>query len=164
MSRTDRSAVTDRTWAGCTNMQLITDKQHVRLPRTDMPILHNKPTLLPKRIRSGWQLAVECLPIRGYHMCRTTQQRTAMSWGTSAHAVVAAGCTSQPISSLSCTQGTLRWASGERYDGEWVEGEEDGLGVFTWRDESTYDGFWQSGKKHGIGVSFMGTFMKCPGS
>lgn len=51
-----------------------------------------------------------------------------------------------------CVQGTLRWASGERYDGEWVEGEEDGLGVFTWRDKSTYDGFWQSGKKHGIGV------------
>lgn len=50
------------------------------------------------------------------------------------------------------SQGTLRWASGERYDGEWVEGEEDGLGVFTWRDKSTYDGFWQSGKKHGIGV------------
>ena len=49
-------------------------------------------------------------------------------------------------------QGTLRWASGERYDGEWVEGEEDGLGVFTWRDGTTYDGFWQSGKKHGIGV------------
>ena len=49
-------------------------------------------------------------------------------------------------------QGTLRWASGERYDGEWIEGEEDGLGVFTWRDGTTYDGFWQSGKKHGIGV------------
>lgn len=49
-------------------------------------------------------------------------------------------------------QGTLRWASGERYDGEWVEGEEQGLGVFTWRDGTTYDGFWQSGKKHGIGV------------
>lgn len=49
-------------------------------------------------------------------------------------------------------QGTLRWASGERYDGEWVEGEEHGLGVFTWRDGTTYDGFWQSGKKHGIGV------------
>ena len=49
-------------------------------------------------------------------------------------------------------QGTLRWASGERYDGEWIEGEEDGLGVFTWRDSTTYDGFWHSGKKHGIGV------------
>ena len=49
-------------------------------------------------------------------------------------------------------QGTLRWASGERYDGEWVEGEEHGLGVFTWRDGTTYDGFWQFGKKHGIGV------------
>lgn len=42
--------------------------------------------------------------------------------------------------------------SGERYDGEWKEGKEEGLGVFTWSDGSTYDGFWQRGKKHGIGV------------
>ena len=50
-------------------------------------------------------------------------------------------------------QGTLKWGSGERYDGEWKEGEEDGLGVFTWLDGSSYDGFWQHGRKHGIGVS-----------
>ena len=29
---------------------------------------------------------------------------------------------------------------GERYDGEWREGHEDGIGVFTWRDGSTYEG------------------------
>jgi hypothetical protein len=33
-------------------------------------------------------------------------------------------------------------AAGERYDGEWREGLEDGIGVFTWQDGSTYEGFW----------------------
>lgn len=42
--------------------------------------------------------------------------------------------------------------AGERYDGEWVEGQECGIGVFTWRDGSTYEGFWEGGKKAGVGV------------
>lgn len=41
---------------------------------------------------------------------------------------------------------------GERYDGEWQEGQEGGVGVFTWRDGSTYEGFWEGGKKCGVGV------------
>lgn len=44
------------------------------------------------------------------------------------------------------------WLVGDRYDGEFRDGEEDGLGVFTWADGSTYDGFWQQGRKHGLGV------------
>ena len=47
-------------------------------------------------------------------------------------------------------QGTLKWASGERYDGEWRVGEESGVGIYTWPDGSTYNGFWSHGKKHGI--------------
>ncbi len=43
-------------------------------------------------------------------------------------------------------------SAGDRYDGEFHEGEEDGLGVFTWADGSTYDGFWCQGRKHGLGV------------
>lgn len=42
--------------------------------------------------------------------------------------------------------------AGERYDGEWLEGQENGVGVFTWRDGSTYEGFWEGGKKTGVGV------------
>jgi 1-phosphatidylinositol-4-phosphate 5-kinase len=46
----------------------------------------------------------------------------------------------------------LSLAAGERYDGEWQEGQEGGIGVFTWRDGSTYEGFWEGGKKTGVGV------------
>lgn len=46
-------------------------------------------------------------------------------------------------------QGTLKWASGERYDGEWRVGEESGVGIYTWPDGSTYNGFWAHGKKNG---------------
>jgi hypothetical protein len=37
-----------------------------------------------------------------------------------------------------------RTCSGHRYDGEWREGLEDGIGVFTWRDGSTFEGFWRA--------------------
>ena len=42
--------------------------------------------------------------------------------------------------------------AGDRYDGEFADGNEDGLGIFTWSNGSTYDGFWQMGLKHGLGV------------
>ncbi len=48
-----------------------------------------------------------------------------------------------------------RWLplpAGERYDGEWLEGQESGVGVFTWQDGSTYEGFWLGGRKEGVGV------------
>ena len=45
-----------------------------------------------------------------------------------------------------------RTRAGERYDGEWAEGQEAGIGVFTWRDGSTYEGFWEGGRKAGVGV------------
>ena len=50
---------------------------------------------------------------------------------------------------------------GERYDGEWNAGEEDGLGIFTWTDGSTYDGFWCRSKKHGLGVRDATSFALC---
>ena len=46
-------------------------------------------------------------------------------------------------------QGTLKWASSERYDGEWEAGEESGVGIYSWPDGSTYNGFWIHGKKNG---------------
>lgn len=51
---------------------------------------------------------------------------------------------------LWCT--STQWASGERYDGEWMGGHEEGIGVFSWPDGATYQGFWKGGKKHGLGV------------
>ena len=46
-------------------------------------------------------------------------------------------------------QGTLKWSTGERYDGEWANGQENGIGIFTWPDGSTFNGFWEHGKKNG---------------
>ena len=43
-------------------------------------------------------------------------------------------------------------AAGDRYDGEFKDGQEDGIGIFTWADGSTYNGFWQGGLKAGVGV------------
>ena len=45
--------------------------------------------------------------------------------------------------------------AGDRYDGEFKDGREDGIGIFTWRDGSTFHGFWCHGKKDGIGVGFL---------
>ena len=42
--------------------------------------------------------------------------------------------------------------AGDRYDGEFTNGQEDGLGIFTWADGTTYEGHWQRGQKHGIGL------------
>lgn len=42
--------------------------------------------------------------------------------------------------------------AGDRYDGEFREGEEDGVGIFTWADGSTYESFWRAGRRHGLGV------------
>ena len=54
------------------------------------------------------------------------------------------------VASLSLlAQGTLKWATGERYDGEWANGQENGIGTFTWPDGSTFHGYWEHGKKNG---------------
>ena len=42
--------------------------------------------------------------------------------------------------------------TGDRYDGEFTQGKEEGLGIFTWADGTTYEGHWQNGQKHGIGL------------
>ena len=43
-------------------------------------------------------------------------------------------------------------AAGDRYDGEFKAGQEDGVGIFSWADGATYEGFWKQGQKHGIGL------------
>ena len=58
-------------------------------------------------------------------------------------------------------QGTLKWASGERYDGEWRVGEESGVGIYTWPDGSTYNGFWSHGKKNGVSIAVKKVVMEC---
>lgn len=56
------------------------------------------------------------------------------------------------LSAYLLVQGTFLWRTGERYDGEWKNGQEDGQGIFTWADGSVFDGFWSKGRKHGIGL------------
>jgi 1-phosphatidylinositol-4-phosphate 5-kinase len=51
-----------------------------------------------------------------------------------------------------CGRGTFVWAQGERYDGEWRDGKEEGRGTFTWPDGSYFDGNWAGGEKHGPGI------------
>jgi 1-phosphatidylinositol-4-phosphate 5-kinase len=51
-----------------------------------------------------------------------------------------------------CGRGTFMWSSGERYDGEWRDGKEEGRGTFTWPDGSYFDGNWTGGVKHGVGI------------
>lgn len=47
--------------------------------------------------------------------------------------------------------GPLR-AAGDRYEGEWADGKEDGMGTAIGRDGSRFYGSWQAGKLHGKGV------------
>lgn len=39
-----------------------------------------------------------------------------------------------------------------RYEGEWKDGMEHGVGTLTEADGSTFYGFWAEGKMHGEGV------------
>jgi hypothetical protein len=43
-------------------------------------------------------------------------------------------------------------AAGDRYEGEWREGREDGMGTAIGADGSRFYGAWQAGKLHGKGV------------
>lgn len=42
--------------------------------------------------------------------------------------------------------------AGARYEGEWKEGVEHGVGTLIEVDGSTFYGFWAEGKMHGEGV------------
>ena len=44
------------------------------------------------------------------------------------------------------------WRAGVRYEGEWKDGVEHGVGTLIEVDGSTFYGFWAGGKMHGEGV------------
>ena len=48
--------------------------------------------------------------------------------------------------------GTYVFSNGQKYVGEWKDGEEQGQGVQTWGSNSKYDGGWKEGKRHGQGT------------
>lgn len=43
-------------------------------------------------------------------------------------------------------------AGGNKYAGDWAEGEMEGKGAYTWRNGNTYDGEWKNSKRDGKGV------------
>lgn len=48
--------------------------------------------------------------------------------------------------------GLAYWASGERYNGNFVRGEFNGDGVFRWTKRQYYSGNWVDSKRHGHGI------------
>ena len=44
------------------------------------------------------------------------------------------------------------WASGARYEGEWKNGTQHGLGTMHYEGGSVYDGFWKNGELNGEGT------------
>ena len=44
---------------------------------------------------------------------------------------------------------TLKFANGDKYEGELKGKKKHGYGVFTWADGSTFRGDWKDDKKHG---------------
>jgi len=51
-------------------------------------------------------------------------------------------------------KGVLSYANGSKYDGDWVNGEFHGKGVLSYADGAKYDGDWVNGEFHGKGVLF----------
>ncbi len=54
--------------------------------------------------------------------------------------------------SLMSGPGVATWANGDRYDGEWWDGNMNGHGVATWANGDRYEGEWWEGKKNGRGI------------
>ena len=48
-------------------------------------------------------------------------------------------------------RGVSVYASGNRYDGEWMDGKINGVGVLTYSDGDRFEGDWKDGKMHGKG-------------
>lgn len=48
-------------------------------------------------------------------------------------------------------KGVYTWPGGEKYEGEWVEGQMDGEGTKHYTGGERYIGHWKSGKRDGKG-------------
>lgn len=46
-------------------------------------------------------------------------------------------------------------AAGDRYEGEWENGRESGVGTLISSDGNTFYGFWSEGRMHGEGVGIL---------
>ncbi|MDB9871761.1 caspase family protein [Alphaproteobacteria bacterium] len=48
--------------------------------------------------------------------------------------------------------GIFKWKTGDKYEGEWKNGNRNGEGVFTWKTGDKYEGEYKDGKRHGQGI------------
>jgi len=46
----------------------------------------------------------------------------------------------------------MTFTDGEKYDGEWKDGKQNGQGTLTFKDGSKYLGEWKDGEYHGQGT------------
>ncbi|MBQ7226600.1 MAG: AAA family ATPase [Clostridia bacterium] len=53
-------------------------------------------------------------------------------------------------------KGTMVWKNGNRYTGDWVDGNRNGNGKMTWHDGDSYDGQWKDDLRHGKGTYIWG--------
>lgn len=57
------------------------------------------------------------------------------------------------IKGLPAGRGSMQYAgAGDRYVGEFRQGEPHGTGIYTWASGDRYEGAWEAGRKHGPGV------------
>ena len=43
------------------------------------------------------------------------------------------------------------WPDGRKYDGDYVDDQKEGFGIYFWPDGKRYEGQWSDGKQHGEG-------------
>ena len=48
--------------------------------------------------------------------------------------------------------GVMRYTDGNKYDGEWEDGQRHGSGLMTYRNGDSYDGQWENGQRQGTGT------------
>jgi hypothetical protein len=48
--------------------------------------------------------------------------------------------------------GTYEWPNGERYEGEWLNGNKHGKGTWTSKNGDKYMGEWDNSMAHGYGI------------
>lgn len=46
----------------------------------------------------------------------------------------------------------IDFQNGDKYEGDWKDGQKHGQGVYTWKNGDRYEGGWKNGKAHGKGV------------
>ncbi|MHC4270585.1 MAG: hypothetical protein ACYSTS_19315 [Planctomycetota bacterium] len=49
-------------------------------------------------------------------------------------------------------QDTYNWPNGDKYVGEWKDGQKNGQGTYTWSNGNTYVGVWRDDKRNGHGT------------